>query len=110
MTFGSTPRDGGHGTRRFVLAAVSRGGRIERAGRMARRAGYLAVFALFCLGFFGVLAFLSMSLLCIGRFGRPPDGPWTSRPVDPNRRSRTGKPTVRGTRPAFASPLTAVPG
>jgi hypothetical protein len=36
--------------------------------------GYLAVFALFCFGFFGVFAFLSMSLLTLG-----PGGPSTRR-------------------------------
>src|SRR5262249_18596861 len=38
-------------------------------------AGYFAVFALFCFGFLGVLAFLSMSLLVVDRAGgcRPGD-------------------------------------
>jgi hypothetical protein len=50
------------------------------------RSRYLAGFALACFGFFGVLAFLSMSLLRRLR--------WLVDEPDPNRRPPTGKPAT----------------
>ena len=54
---------------------------------------YLTVLALFCFGFLGVLAFLSISLLCRAS-GRPvadPDATGPRRCVPPFRRTMTGR-------------------
>jgi hypothetical protein len=39
---------------------------VEEPRKVPGLGSYLAVFALFCFGFFGVFAFLSMSLLTLG--------------------------------------------
>ena len=80
------------GRQRAPVAAMHRLGERPTGRSERRERGYLAVLVLFCFGFLGVLAFLSISLLC--RAGRPvadPDATGPRRSVPPLRRTLTGR-------------------